>query len=94
MPRFLFYTHEGQTYTPYISDEWSDSQGGKEIENLQIIGFSQGGTPQEAFDKLVNNNAYLIGSTFDEITAVELKEQEYKTFGFSLESIREQQEEL
>ncbi|MHA1447685.1 MAG: hypothetical protein ACTSSN_13405 [Candidatus Heimdallarchaeaceae archaeon] len=88
MPRFLFYSQEGLTYTPYIDDSL---KGGKEIENLQIIGFAQGDTPQEAFDELLYSNGYLIGSTFDQVTAVELKEQEYKTFGFSLESIREQQ---
>ena len=94
MPHFLFYTHEGQTYTPFISCKWGDSEGGKEIENLQIIGFAKGDTPQEAFDELLYSNGYIIGSTFDQVTAIELKEEEYKTFGFSLETIREQQEAL
>ena len=92
MPRFLFYTHEGFTLTPYVLNEYEEYEGGNDTENLQVIGFAEGSDFEEAFDRLLSDNPYLIHTTFDEIIAIELKEQEHKTFGFSLNSIREQQE--
>jgi len=93
MPRFLFYTHEGETFTPYVENEWEEYDGGEAIENLQVIGFSQGNTPEEAFNNLLFNDRNLIETTFNELIAIELKEEEHVTYGFSLEGIRELQKD-
>ena len=93
MPQFLFYSREGQTYTPYIDEIWRDCKGGKETENLQVIGFAHGNTPQEAFENLLSDNSYLLETTFNEIEAIELKGEDWITFPFSLDSIRYPEEE-
>ncbi len=94
MPRFLFYSREGLTYTPCVLNEYEEYEGGNEVENLQVIGFADGDTPQEAFDHLLFTHSYLEESTFDQILAIELKGKEFKNYEFSLNTIREQQEAL
>ena len=80
MGKYIFLTTEGLTFQPNsVSSE-------PDIENMQVIGFAQGKTGQEALKKLLELNAYLSNTNFDEIFAVQLANdrREY----FSLRDIR------
>ena len=90
MPNYLFYAHEGLTYTPSLEDY---QEGGELIENLQIIGFSASETAEEAFEELLQTDAWLLETTFEELTAIELAKEENSRDYFSLESIREKERE-
>lgn len=49
MNNYIFYTDEGQTFTP--NDEC--------INNLQILGFEKGDTQEEALENLYKNNTWI-----------------------------------
>lgn len=67
MKSYIFITFEGFTFQPGSESVEPD------IENCQVIGFAQGGNEREAFDDLVAESGYLIGTTFDKIRCFELK---------------------
>ena len=66
MKNYIFLTSEGYTYQPDSESSESD------IENLQVIGISEGNNSQMAFENLINNNENLLGTKFDEIFCYEL----------------------
>ena len=58
---YIFVSDEGYTFQPN-KDELGD-----EVDNLQVIGLSEGETPSEAFKNLVQDNTYLAKTTFNEL---------------------------
>lgn len=68
---YIFLTKEGHTYQPDSESVMLD------IENLQVIGFSKGDTPEEAFDNLLEENEYLKDTSFNEIVCYPL-DKDYK----------------
>lgn len=63
---YIFLTFEGNTFQP-------DSESIEpDIENLQVIGISEGNNSQMAFENLINEKSYLLETTFDEIFSYEL----------------------
>ena len=77
MKKFIFISTEGITYQPdSVSPE-------PDIENMQVMGFGEGDTPQDAFSNFLGLHEYLLKTTFDEIIAVELKNRNRKYFYLS-----------
>ena len=68
MKNYIFLTIEGHTYQPNAESIDPD------IENLQVIGFSNGVNSRQAFQKLVNENEYLLETKFEELFSYELDE--------------------
>lgn len=64
--KYIFITFEGFTFQPYSESDMPD------IENMQVIGFSEGKDKKEAFKNLLVNHSYLKDTTFHEIIALEL----------------------
>lgn len=67
MSHYIFLGGEGYTFIP------KSENPEPEVENLQVIGFSDGNDEIEAYTKLISENLYLIDSGFDEIICIELK---------------------
>jgi hypothetical protein len=66
MKSYIFLTSEGYTYQP-------DSESIEpDIDNLQVIGISEGNNSQMAFENLIKKSEYLLETTFDEIFCYEL----------------------
>ncbi|MCH8518686.1 hypothetical protein LAT59_02910 [Candidatus Gracilibacteria bacterium] len=64
--RFIFLSFEGFTYQP-------DSESTEpDIENMQVIGFSEGFSRKEAFQNLLKENEYIRDTTFDEVWCMRL----------------------
>lgn len=74
MKSFIFITTEGFTFQPGSENSESD------IENCQVIGFAQGQNEQKAFENLVQENPYLIETTFDKIICIELKHANHEKY--------------
>jgi len=69
MAEYIFLTTEGSTFQPNsISSE-------PDIENMQVIGFARGDTVQDAAKKLVKLNEYLGDTSFDDIFAIQLADE-------------------
>ena len=68
MKNYIFLTSEGYTHQPNSESSESD------IDNLQVIGISEGNSTQMAFENLIKNNKYLLETTFDEIFCYELSQ--------------------
>ena len=67
MSMYIFISNEGFTYQP-------DSESIEpDIENCQVIGFSEGINSQEAFLSLVKDNEYLKETSFNEIFSLQLR---------------------
>ncbi|WP_418185050.1 hypothetical protein ACNSOS_09170 [Aliarcobacter vitoriensis] len=71
---FIFITFEGYTFQPNSEEIIPD------IENMQVIGFSNGVNSNEAFKNLKKEKIYLEKTNFDEIIAIELKEKKFEYF--------------
>lgn len=69
MSKYIFITSEGSTFQPGSENTEPD------VENLQVIGFADGNSPEEAAANLLKDNNYLAETSFDEITALELKSE-------------------
>ena len=67
MKNYIFITSEGHTYQPGSENNEPD------IENLQVIGFAGGESPEEAARNLLKESKYISDTTFNEVTAMELK---------------------
>lgn len=74
---YIFLTAEGFTFQPDLTNIEPD------IENLQVIGFSDGMNAEDAFERLLQQNEYLLDTSFDEIFSLELANGNKKTY-FSL----------
>jgi hypothetical protein len=75
MRHFIFLTHEGLTRSPNNQD----------IENLQVLGFAEGESETDAFVNFIQENSYLVGTDFNDVSAMELVND--KQYPFSLKSI-------
>ena len=64
--KYIFITFEGFTFQPYSESDMPD------IENMQVIGFSQGTDSRDAFNTLLKEQQYLKDTTFNEVIAIEL----------------------
>jgi len=73
MDNYIFLTTEGYTFQPDSETATPD------IENMQVIGFSNGSTADEAFDNLLNTYAYLRDTSFRSIFCYKLDEQYEKS---------------
>lgn len=65
MKNYIFLTSEGYTYQSNSESTEPD------IENLQVIGISEGNNSNMAFENLINNNENLLETTFDKIFCYE-----------------------
>jgi len=68
MASYIFLTTEGYTFQPDADSKVPD------IENLQVMGFSAGGTEDQAFRNLLEECPYLAGTTFDEFFCYRLSQ--------------------
>jgi len=68
---YIFLTKEGHTYQPDSESVMPD------IQNLQVIGFSKGSNPKEAFEDLLEENEYLKDTNFNEVVCYPL-DKDYK----------------
>jgi hypothetical protein len=66
MDNFIFLTTEGYTFQPDSDATTPD------VENMQVIGFSNGSTADEAFNNLLSTHAYLKDSSFKRIFCYKL----------------------
>jgi hypothetical protein len=77
MKNYIFYTSEGFTFQP--KSESIDPN----IENCQILGWTNGKNPKEAFKNLKEENNFLKKTTFNEVICQELANT--KKFNFYLQ---------
>ena len=70
MKKFIFITSEGFTYQP---DSLSSEP---DIENLQVLGFGEGKTAYDAATNMMSEYPYLIETNFDDVIAIEIKDEE------------------
>ncbi|MDD5591459.1 MAG: hypothetical protein PHY18_06005 [Dehalococcoidales bacterium] len=69
MAEYIFLTTEGSTFQPSsISSE-------PDVENMQVIGFARGDTVQDAATRLVELNKYLVDTSFDDIFAIQIADE-------------------
>jgi len=71
MNSYIFITAEGYTFQPRSESIEPD------IENCQVIGFAQGRNSNNAFQNLIQENNFLLDTTFDELICLELKNLDY-----------------
>ncbi|OQB19445.1 MAG: hypothetical protein BWY14_00409 [Parcubacteria group bacterium ADurb.Bin192] len=65
MPPFIFLTSDGQTTAPNLED----------IDNLQVLGITNGHNSREAFNRLLQENAWIKESDYEEVLCLELKSE-------------------
>ncbi|MFA4942783.1 MAG: hypothetical protein WC564_04065 [Patescibacteria group bacterium] len=70
MRYFIFLTQEGLVKTPENID----------IENLQVLGTAKGEDGDEAFKNLIKENEYLTDTDYEEVLAMELKDEKQHYF--------------
>lgn len=72
---FLFITPDGVTYSSALKIY-------PDVENLQVLGYGEGATEEEAFDNFIEQNKWILDTEFKEIICVEIKRKisEGKTF--------------
>jgi len=71
MGAYIFITTEGNTYQP------GSEAAEPDIENCQVLGFAKGDDADAAFCVLLQENAYLLETSFDEVVCLELKDEDY-----------------
>ena len=76
MNKYIFITNEGFTFQPYSDSAEPD------IENMQVVGFAQGETAKAAMKDLIAKNTYLVETSFDEMFAIQLKNDYREYFSF------------
>lgn len=74
MRSYIFITSEGHTFQPE-----SDSSS-PDIENCQVLGFGSGVDPDDAYRNFLKDNEFLLETSFDEVTALELANKEERYF--------------
>ncbi len=70
MPQFIFITQEGLTQAPNLED----------IENLQVLGITNGETSRQAFENLLEENDWIRDSDYTEAQGFELKSDKGEWF--------------
>lgn len=79
---FIFVTFEWYTYQP-------DSESSEpDIENMQVIWFSQWFSREEAYSSLLQSNSHLLDTSFDEVWCMKIDGEKYNCM-FSLSEKRE-----
>ncbi|MBW9222637.1 hypothetical protein KKP97_06280 [Methanothermococcus sp. SCGC AD-155-C09] len=63
---YIFITPDGITYSP-ASDIHPD------VDNLQVLGFGEGFTEEEAFNHFIKENKWVLETGFKEIICLETK---------------------
>lgn len=63
---YMFVSKEGHTFQP------QNNELPTEIDNLQVIGISNGQDENEAFLNLLDENLYLRDSTFNEVFSIQI----------------------
>ena len=81
MSEYIFLTTEGITFQPGSKCIQTD------IENLQVIGFSNGKTSKEAFKKMICENPHLLETNFNEIFSLELVDFSKRNYYFLKEGV-------
>jgi|GEM_PF-996898 len=71
MRSYIFITTKGYTFQPESESIEPD------IENCQVVSFAQGKDEKQAFENLINDNDYLLETTFDELICLELRHPDY-----------------
>ncbi|MBN1363198.1 MAG: hypothetical protein JW976_00185 [Syntrophaceae bacterium] len=66
MRQYIFLTNEGRTLQPEVGGREQD------IENMQVIGFATGTDPEDAFQRLLSENPYLLETSFERVVSYEL----------------------
>ena len=66
MGKYIILTTEGLTYQPNSDSSEPD------IENMQVIGFAQGNSVEDALRKFLELNPYIANTNFDEIFTIQL----------------------
>jgi len=69
MKKYIFITAEGTTYQPDTTSVMSD------IENLQVVGFGNGISPEDAAKNMLKENEHLKTTNFNEIIGIEIKSE-------------------
>lgn len=69
MKKYIFITSEGFTFQPGSESTEPD------VENLQVVGFAEGNSPEEAIESLLKTSPYIAETSFDEVTALEVKSE-------------------
>jgi hypothetical protein len=64
--KYVFVTSEGTTY------QQNSVSIDPDIYNLQVIGFGNGNNPKEALNNLLEENQYLLETSYNEIFAIQL----------------------
>ena len=68
MKKFIFITSEGFTFQPNNEDYEPD------IENMQVVGFGEGDTIDNAIKFMLKENSYLSKTSFNKIIGIEIKD--------------------
>jgi len=68
MKKFIFITSEGFTFQPNNEDYKPD------IENMQVVGFGEGDTVDNAIKFMIKKNSYLRKTSFNKIIGIEIKD--------------------
>ena len=63
---FLFITPDGVTYS-------SPKHIYPDVDNLQILGYSEGVNEEEAFDSFIQENKWISDTDFKEVICIEIK---------------------
>ena len=66
MKKFIFITEEGYTSQPYEEDVSLD------IENMQVVGFGEGSTVEDALTNMLEEDEFLKETSFNEVTGIEI----------------------
>jgi len=70
MKKYIFFTNDG-----YTTDK-----DGIETNNSQILGWSEGATPEEALSNLIDENKFLKEVNYEDILCQELMDGEVKYY--------------
>lgn len=81
MKNYIFISQEGFTFQPNSQELEPD------IENCQVVGFSSGNNPKEAFSTLLEENRYLLYTSFNELICYEIASSKKEYFYLSNNSI-------
>ncbi len=68
MPRYIFISPDGHTFSPSCDSAEPD------IENMQVLGFASGRSENEALLNLYRENPHLEGKGYERVIGVEVKE--------------------
>ncbi|MGB9806401.1 MAG: hypothetical protein ACPLRT_06580 [Thermoproteota archaeon] len=66
--RFLFLTFEGTTYSSFEEIE-------PDVENLQVLGYAEGKSKEEAFENFLRENKWILETSFSEVVCIEVKDR-------------------